>query len=136
MPTLPSGLSDIVADEEDLARFLTQNSQLSAFMPKHAAFLPNPRDRETSVSRHGSDPRNVLWSLGLAATGNRTLVGAAIIKAKVAREASLTVISDEPPPRHAVLKGWYWDDADPNLQKAKQKEVAIELASKAVLLRR
>ncbi len=44
MATLPSGLSDIVADEEDLARFLTQSSQFSSTMAKAAAFLPGPKD--------------------------------------------------------------------------------------------
>ena len=72
---LPSGLPEQVADEEDLARFLTQSSQFSAVMAKPAAFLPNPKDRETSVSRHGRAPLEALWSLGLVAAGTRPLRG-------------------------------------------------------------
>lgn len=137
MATLPSGLSDIVADEEDLARFLTQSSQFNAFMAKPAAFLPSPRNRETSVSRHGSEPREGLWKIGLAAAGERKLYGAAIVKAKVASTAvQLAVFADEPPPRHAVIRGWPWDGPDPELQKARQKEIAAMIASQAVLLHR
>lgn len=136
MATLPSGLSDIVADEEDLARFLTLSSQFSASMAKPAAFLPSPKDRETSVSRHGSMPREGLWSIGLLAVGERNLYGAALVKARAVRAAQLTVLADEPPPRHAVIRGWPWDEADPELQKAQQKEIAILIASQAVLLRR
>jgi hypothetical protein len=133
---LPSGLPEIVADEEDLARFLTQSSHFNALMAKPAAFLPSPRDRGTSVSRHGSEPRESLWAIGLAAAGERVLHGAAIVKAGVVRSAKLTVLADEPPARHAVIGGWPWGEADPELQKGRQKEIAAVVASKAHLLRR
>lgn len=136
MKTLPSGLPDHVADDEDLARFLTQSSHFNATMAKPAAFLPSPKDRATSVSRHGGALRDELWSLGLVASGDRKLYGAAILKAGVAREASLEVHADEPPPRHALLIGWPWDESDPEEQKAKQKEIALVLASRAELIRR
>ncbi|MGA2261327.1 MAG: hypothetical protein ABSH28_07820 [Acidobacteriota bacterium] len=136
MAILPSGLSDIVADEEDLARFIIQSSHLSAFMAKPAAFLPSPRDRETSVSRHGSEPSEGLWAIGLAAAGERCLYGAAIVKARVIRSVQLEVLADEPPPRHAVIRAWPWDEPDPEQQKAKQKLIAAIIASQAVLLRR
>jgi hypothetical protein len=136
MATLPSGLSDSVSDEEDLARFLTQSSHFTAILVKPAAFLPSPKDRETSVSRHGSEPRDELWTIGLSAAGARTLYAAAIFKAQVIRASQLEVVADEPPPRHAVIRGWPWDEADPELQKAKQKEIAAVIASQADLLRR
>jgi hypothetical protein len=79
---LASGLPDLVADDEDLARFLTSSGQFNAQMAKPPAFLPSTSDRETSVFRHGSDPRAALWALGNEhAAGNRTLHGAAIVKA-------------------------------------------------------
>ena len=134
MATLPSGLSDSVSDEEDLARFLAQSGQFTATLVKPAAFLPSPKDRETSVSRHGSEPREDLWIIGLSAAGTRPLYAAAIFKAGVVRAAQLEVEADEPPPRHAVISGWPWDDAD--LQRAKQKEMAAVIASQADLLRR
>lgn len=136
MATLLSGLSDSISDDEDLARFLTQTSHFTASLVKHTAFLPSPKDRETSVSRHGPEPREELWTIGLSAAGTRSLYGAAIFKAQCVRDARLEVSTDEPPPRHAVIRGWPWDEADPELQRAKQKELALLIASKANLLRR
>lgn len=136
MATLASGLPDHVGDDEDLARFLTQSSHFNATMAKPAAFLPSPRDRETSVSRHGSQPLESLWALGAGATGERSLHGAAIFKANAVRTAQLDVHPAEPPPRHAVIRGWPWDESDPELQKAKQKELAAVIASQAVLVRK
>jgi len=122
---LPSGLPDLVGDQEDLARFLTQSSHFNAAMPKPAAFLPSPKSQETSVSRHGSEPADQLWQIGRAAAGDRPLYGAAIFKAFNARAAQLDVSSKEPPARHAVVRGWPWIDADPDLAKAQQKERAV-----------
>jgi hypothetical protein len=135
MDMLASGLPEIVADDEDIARFLTSSNHFNAQMVKPAAFLPSTRDRETSVFRHGSDPREVLWAIGNEhATGSRTLHGAAIVKTRDVRAAMLEVTADEPPPCHAVIRGWPWLDNDPELQKAQQKERAISIVSKAVLL--
>lgn len=134
---LVSGLPDLVGDDEDLARFLTSSSQFNAQMAKPSAFLPSVRDRETSVFRHGGEPRATLWALGDEhAAGNRTVHGAAIIKARDVRAAQLDVVAEEPPPRHAVIQGWPWLDGDPELQKAQQKERAVLVASKAALVRR
>jgi hypothetical protein len=126
---LPSGLPDHVDDEEELARFLYQSNQFTTTIVKPAALLPNPKDRETSVSRHGREPREKLWEIGLAAAGTRNLHGAAVFKARDVRAAQLEVSADEPPPRHAVIKHWPWIDNDPELQKAKQKEQALLIVS-------
>ena len=126
---LPSGLPEHIDDDEELARFLTQSSQFNAKMVKPAALLPNPKDGETSVSRHGPEPGDELWRLGLAAAGARPLYGAAIFEARVVRAAQLEVLADEPPPRHAVILGWPRVDTDPELQKAKQKELAALIVS-------
>lgn len=128
---LPSGLSDHVDDNESLARFLLQSNQFNAVMVKPAAFLPNPKDRETSVSRHGREPLARLWEIGLAVAGSRKLYGAAIFTAHIVRRAQLDVVADEPPPRHAVIQGWPWIESDPELQKARQKELAALVASAA-----
>jgi hypothetical protein len=133
---LDSGLPDIVADDEDLARFLTSSSQFNAQMAKPAAFLPSPRERETSVFRHGSEPRDALWAIGVRhVTRDRAIHGAAIVKAGDVRAVPLEVTSAEPPPRHAAISGWPWLDNDPELQRAQQKERAVQVASKAMLLR-
>ena len=134
---LASGLPDIVADDEDLARFLPSSRQFNAKMAKPSAFLPSPSDRETSVFRHGSEPRDALWALLVQdVTKTRTLYGAAIVKVRDVKSAQLEVIATEPPPRHAAIRGWPWLDNDPELQKAQQMERAALVASKAMLLRR
>ena len=133
---LPSGLPEIVADEEDLARFLTSSSQFNAGGAKPAAFLPNPSNGETSVFRHGDQPRASLWRIGNEHVSvNRTLHGAAIFKAKHVRSALLEVVAQEPPPRHANIVGWPWP-TDPELGKAARKERALVIAQNADLVRR
>ena len=129
MVNLPSGLPEEINDDEDLARFLTYSKYFSSTSVKPAAFLPNPKDRETSVSRHGRKPLKTLWKLGAEAAGERTLYGAAIFKAADVRSALLDVFADEPPPRHAVIQKWPWLEIDLDLQKAQQKERAILLSS-------
>jgi hypothetical protein len=52
---LPSGLLEEIDDDEDLARFLVQSSHFSTTSVKPSAFLPSPKDGETSVSRHGRE---------------------------------------------------------------------------------
>jgi len=128
---LPSELPDRVGDEEDVVGFLTQSSQFNATMAKPAAFLPSPTSQETSVSRHGREPLERLWAIGLTAAGTRKLYGAAIFKAQAVRSIQLKVLADEPPPRHAAIRGWPWIETDPELQKAKQKELAALIARAA-----
>lgn len=134
MSTLPSGLPEFIAEEEDLTRFLVQRNQFTSKMVKPAAFLPSPKHRETSVSRHGSEPRESLWSLGRAVAVDRNLYGAAVFKAQTVRLAKLDVLADEPPPLHAAIRGWPWYENDPDLQKAQQKEKALEIAGQSKLL--
>jgi hypothetical protein len=69
--------------------------------------------------------------IGQAAAGTRTLYGAGLVKARAVRESGLQVAAAEPPPRHAVIKGWPWFENDRELQKAKQAEIAQHLASAA-----
>jgi hypothetical protein len=126
---LPSGLPETVDAGEDLARFLTQSSHYSAHAVKPGAFLPSPKDRATSVSRHGSEPIETLRQLGLAAAGARSLYGAAIIRCGSVRDAGLGVEANEPPARHALIRGWPWFDNNADLEKAQQKEQALRLAA-------
>lgn len=134
MQLLPSGLPEAVDSQEDIARFLTQSSHFSSTGVKPSAFLPSPHDRETSVSRHGQQPSERLWELGRAAAGGRTLHAAAILKASSVAEAGLLLTADEPPDRHAVIGGWPWVDDDVELQKARQKERALMLARKSMVV--
>jgi len=132
---LASELPEIVEDDEDLARFLTSSNQFNAKMAKPGAFLPSGDDRETSVFRHGSEPRAVLWTIGDTHLAGRKFHGAAIVKARDVRAALLDVFADEPPPRHAAIRGWPWQD-DAESQKAERKARAAEIANKAILFRR
>lgn len=136
MGTLPSGLADLVADEEDLARFLTSSSQSNASGLKHSALLPSPAERETSVFRHGTEPRAQLWQLGADhVAGGRNLHGVAVFQARHVRAARLEVEASEPPPRHASIVGWPWPEDDPDLRRAKHKELALQIAQHATVLR-
>lgn len=131
MAKLLSGLPEEIADEEDLARFLTSSNQFNKIIVKPSAFLPNPHGRETSVSHHGREPSKTLWEIGIAAAGERTLHGAAIFKASAVRSVKLQVFADEPPLRHAAIRNWPWIESDIELQKAQQKQIANDLASVA-----
>ena len=135
MERLPSGLADLVAEDEDLARFLTsERLYRSPNVVKPAAFLPSPADRETSVFRHGASPADDLWALGRAAAGARPLHGAGIVNARVIQDANLEVFASEPPARHAAIRGWPWIEDDPALSKARQKERAAVLAQHSRLV--
>jgi hypothetical protein len=136
MEMLPSGLPEQVADGEILARFLTSSSQFNSKMVKPSAFLPEPNARETSVFRHDSEPRDILWEIGNEhAAQGRTIHGAAMVKAGDARVVGLSVIAYEPPPRHAAIGNWPWIEDDPELRRAQHKELANSLASRAELLK-
>jgi hypothetical protein len=134
METLPSGLPNLIGDEEDLARFLTQSNQfhVATATVKPSAFLPSQKDKETSVCRHGHQPSDRLWTIGRESTRGRGFYGAAIFKAEAVREANLKLRADEPPARHAVIHEWPWLN-DPELQKAQQKEKALVLVSRSNL---
>ena len=132
---LSSGLAEIVEDEESVARFLTSASQFNASGAKPSAFLPNPKNGQTSVFRHGNQPSESLWRIGHEhVTAFRTLHGAAIVKTMHIRSAGLDVVAQEPPPRHANIIGWPWSQSDPDLEKAKQKELAALIAQWAEVL--
>lgn len=134
---LPSGLAEFVGDEEDLARFLTSSNYFNAVMVKPAAFLPNPKNGETSVFRHGGQPRASLWRIANEhVSANRTLHGAAIFKAKHVRSALLEVVAQEPPLRHANIVNWPSSLTDPEMAKAEQKERAALIAQHAEMVRR
>ncbi len=94
--------------------------------------MPNPRNRETSVFRHGAEPLDELKVTAQAAVGDdRRIHGASIVKSIVVREAMLEVRAIEPPPRHANIVGWPWSQDDPDFCKAQQKQIAALIAQKA-----
>ena len=132
---LPSGLPDVVADSEDLSRFLTQSNHFNSVMAKPSAFLPNPKYRNTSVFRCGADSERIQNIWEKSSDGQRSLKAAAVLKAFEVAKVNLSVIASEPPPAHANLEGWPWLENDPELQKAKQVELAAQLAQASTLVR-
>ena len=134
---LSSGLSEIVEDEEDLARFLASSDQFNSSGAKPSIFLPNPKDRAKSVFRHGSQPKESLWQIAEEhLVGVRTLYGAAIVKTKHVRSALPDVVAQEPPPRHANIVGWPWSQTDPEMRKAEHIELALVIVRGAEVVRR
>ena len=131
---LPSGLPEVVADDEDLARFLTSRGHFNSTMVRPAAFLPNPADHMKSVCRHGREPSAELRKLASAYLPAGTKVyGAGVCKARDVRLVKLDVQAHEPPRRHANIVGWPMNEADPDLQRAAEKEIAGMIASKCGL---
>ena len=135
MEMLPSGLPESVADAEDLARFLPQSNYFNLAGVKPVGFLPNPKNLETSVFRHGGDAVPNLRRIGEENIGGgRTIYGTAFLKAHHVRAAMLQVLASEPPARHANIVGWPCDK-DPEMEKAKRKDLANQLSQHAILLR-
>ncbi len=58
-----------------------------------------------SVSRHGPEPADRLWEIGLAAAGDRRLYGAAIFKARVVRAVRLASRCFDDPPEIVLDEG-------------------------------
>jgi len=121
--SLSSGLPEILENEEDLARFLTSSNHFNSIGPKPAAFMPNPRNDETSVYRHGGTPIEELRKIAQAEVGHLRIHGAAIVGVKDVRDAFLEVLAKEPPLRHADIV--HWPKSDTSLDKAKCKELCL-----------
>lgn len=135
MSGLLSGLPNHVADDEELARILRSSSHFNTLGAKASAFMP-ARDGMTSVIRHGSEPREQLWRLAQDTLGADISVhGAAILRVKKVREQDLDVLPEEPPPRHANIVGWPMS-ADPELQRAQQREIALVIAAGSTVITR
>lgn len=134
MATLPSGLPEVVSDSEDLSRFLTQSNHFNSVMAKPAAFLPNPKYRNTSVFRCGTDSERLRQIWQETTDGQRSLKAAAVFKAIEVTNVGLSAIASEPPAAHANLESWPWLENDPELQKARQLELAAQLARASTLM--
>ena len=134
MGMLPSGLPEIVGDDEEITRFLTQSSHYNSVMPRPAAFLPDPKHRNKSVFRCGANPVRIREIWEKTTNFQQTLKAAAVCKTAEVRNAGVDVIASEPPDAHANIEGWPWLVNDPELQKAKQKEIAAVIAQKSALV--
>lgn len=137
MQDLPSRLPKIVGDDEKLARFLASDRLFNkSGLIRPAAYMPNPAHRNSSVFREEGgrvETLKKIWAENQ--TGDRSLHAIAICKARDVRAAALDVASEEPPPKHANIVGWPWNDAYPEIAKAEQKERAAVIAQSAELIR-
>ncbi len=124
---LPSGLSDSIAADEPLARFVHESNKFNKSGAKPGAFMP-PANGLLSVARHPKEPLDGLRFLAEEFLPGVDVYGAAMLSAGDALNTGLSVIPEEPPPRHANITGWP-TSSDPELQKAARKEKALKLAS-------
>lgn len=131
---LPSGLSEVVDDDEPLLRFLIHRNNFTARRVKPEAYFPARADNKTSVFRHAAGPRVEVWLLADQNLGERHARAVAMYRAISVGKADLRVEPDEPPPRHANLSGW--PAPGDALDKAKLKEIAAALAESAELITR
>lgn len=128
---LASDLTPEVDGAELIARFLRQSSYVAKNNGriKHPAFLPAP-DNDTSVFRIDDVSQNDVQILAEEHVKERSKNGAAVFKANAVSDAKLIIKAEEPPPRHANIRGWSMND-DPELQKAERKSAAMILAEES-----
>lgn len=91
--------------------------------------MPNKKDNKLSVARHSGIPVEEAQELANEYQV-KDFYGSGVLIAKAIREESLELDANEPPPRHADIVGWPELD-DPDLTKAKHKELAAKLAQEA-----
>lgn len=130
---LESGLPEDIDGGETLARFIFSSNGYNAQGVKYAAYMPNPRNGETSVFRCVPQRADSLRATGdsVARERGQQLHGIALVLAQVVIDALLQLVAAEPPPRHANIVGWPLLANDPALQKGAQKERAMLIAQAA-----
>jgi hypothetical protein len=123
-----------VTPSEVLSRFIMQTNwyRLSDNRVRYAAFMPNPKNGETSVYRISGISDREVWEIGDREVGlrrDKPILGRADIGASFVITKGLNVVPSEPPIRHANIIGW------PE-QKSEQRLVAIELAAEAIFYKK
>jgi len=115
---------------DDLTRFIFHKSYVRADNTvRGEAFLPNPKNDETSVFIISGISDKEIWEIGdtkVAAHRSETLQGRADINENNILNNNLILSRDKPPERHANIIGW-------PKGKSERKLIALELASKAIL---
>jgi hypothetical protein len=137
---LPSGLPEDVGDAEEVVRFLTASNHYRSNPARrvyYAAYLPNPADWETSVFRRDGFDAARMW-VEADQVLSRRAIGVGLCTAAEIRKAEIEVVAMEPPPRHANLTRWPMtgDADDPDLRKARHREIALAIATAATLVLR
>ena len=99
-----------VADEEQIANFVLESNKFRSDGSVHPnAFRPG-RDGERSVMRINGLSTEYVAATGQAFVGNlrdKKILGWGELNVGAVRGSrALEVLSDVPPPRHALIKGW------------------------------
>jgi hypothetical protein len=123
-----------ITPSEVLSRFIMQTNwyRLSDNCVRYAAFMPNPKNGETSVYRISGISDREVWEIGDREVGlkrDKPILGRADIGASFVITKGLNVVPSEPPIRHANIIGW------PE-QKSEQRLVALELAAEAIFYKK
>ena len=120
-----------VEQTETLSRFILQKNwyKPSTQTVRHTAFLPNPKNGQTSVYRTSEITDEEIWGIGdreVAVKRGKPVLGRADIIADVVISRDLVINPSEPPERHANITGW-------SDEPSKQRLIALELAAEAQL---
>ena len=123
-----------ITPSEVLSRFIMQTNwyKLSDNCVRYAAFMPNPKNGETSVYRISGISDREVWEIGDREVGlkrDKPILGRADICASFVITKGLNLVPSEPPIRHANIIGW-------PQEKSEQKLVALELAAEAIFYKR
>jgi hypothetical protein len=124
MPLVPTS-SEILTRFIYFSKFIRSSNNTV----RYAAFLPSPKDNQTSVFRVSGLSEGQIWNIAdcdVTPTQTNTIKGRADINSDDLVNSKLEVIPKEPPYRHANISGWPDD-------KTERKLMAIELARKAIL---
>ncbi len=120
-----------IADTESLAIFVLDSKKIKADGVTWRAFMPSEEDGERSVFRVDELSGADIAAIGQREVGDtqkplpRQIRGWARITAEeVRKRPPLVVVPAEPPPRHAVIRGW------PPAREEKQR-LAMDLAEVA-----
>jgi hypothetical protein len=119
-----------LAPSEILSRFVMQTNwyRPSDNCVRYAAFMPNPKNGETSVFRISGISDRDIWEIGDREVGlkrDKPVLGRADIGVSFVFTKGLNVVPSEPPVRHANIVGW------PE-EKSEQTLIALELAARAI----
>lgn len=127
-------LPAVVGDDEQVVSYVLEESKFKHDGIDHRQLMPSRRYHNTSVFRTDGQELQEIANQGHNMVAlprpKPGILGWATLAARDIRITQpLTIRSDEPPDRHALIEGWPAGVQD-------QRAAAMRLASKAVVVRR